>query len=104
MCKEFRLLRYFFCVCCREGVAGRELLYLYIVKPLGELIKEELVNQERPITWFASKLCMDRSNVYRIFLKNSLDTDLLMRISLILGKNFFEMLSENLVERQKSLQ
>lgn len=69
------------------------------MKPLGELIKEELVQQERPITWFANKLCMDRSNVYRLFLKNSLDTDLLMRISKILHKNFFEILSQELSER-----
>lgn len=69
------------------------------MKPLGELIKEELVQQKRPITWFANKLCMDRSNVYRLFLKNSLDTDLLMRISKILHKNFFEILSQELGER-----
>lgn len=74
------------------------------MKPLGELIKEELSVQERTITWFASKLCMDRSNVYRLFQKNSLDSDLLMRISLILGKDFFKLLSENLEERQKSRQ
>lgn len=37
------------------------------MKPIGELIKEELMVQERTITWFARKLCIDRSNVYRLF-------------------------------------
>lgn len=97
-CGEFRLLRYFINHLLL-GSRCRAMKYRRIMKPLGELIKEELVQQERPITWFANKLCMDRSNVYRLFLKNSLDTDLLMRISKILHKNFFEILSQELSER-----
>ncbi|MDE6145705.1 MAG: XRE family transcriptional regulator [Muribaculaceae bacterium] len=72
------------------------------MKPIGERIKEELQTQERSITWFAGKLCLDRSNVYRLFQKRSVDTDLLMRISIILKLDFFAILSEELSKRQTS--
>lgn len=70
--------------------------------PLGQIIKEELQTQERSVTWFARKLCLDRSNVYRLFQKNSLDTDLLTRISIVLGRDFFACLSERLAERLRA--
>lgn len=72
------------------------------MKPIGELIKEELMVQERTITWFARKLCIDRSNVYRLFQKNSVDTDLLMRISLVLKKDFFTIFARNFEEKRNS--
>ncbi len=68
--------------------------------PIGQLIKEELASQERTVSWFARKLHLDRSNVYRLFQKNSVDTDLLGRISLILDRDFFEELSSNFRERR----
>ena len=52
---------------------------------IGELIEKELHRQERSVTWFANKLYCDRSNVYSIFKRQSIDTDLLLRISLILN-------------------
>ena len=66
----------------------------YGMKPIGLIIKEELAAQERPVAWFARKLNMDRSNVYRLFCKNSIDTGLLARISQVLNRDFFAMLSE----------
>lgn len=71
---------------------------------IGELIKAEVEAQERSITWFANKLCVDRSNVYRLFKKNSIDTDLLMRISIILNRDFFDFLSNDFKVRQNSQQ
>lgn len=56
---------------------------------IGHLIKEELKKQERTISWFARKLYCDRSNVYDIFKRESVDTELLLRISLVLKRNFF---------------
>lgn len=67
---------------------------------LGELIKQELERQERSITWFASKVGVDRSNVYRLFKKHSLDTSLLMRISIVLNYDFFAYLSQEMKDRQ----
>ncbi len=63
------------------------------MKPIGRLIQEELKMQERSVSWFARKLYCDRSNAYRLFQKESIDTDLLMRISVLLNRDFFSELS-----------
>lgn len=73
------------------------------MEPIGQLIKDELTAQERSMAWFARKLCLDRSNVYRLFQKNSIDTSLLMRISLVLNKDFFSLLSDQ-VRMRRDLQ
>jgi len=69
---------------------------LFYMKPIGILIKEELTEQERSVAWFARKIHLDRSNVYRLFQKNSVDTDLLRRISQVLGRDFFAVYSESI--------
>lgn len=66
------------------------------MKPIGILIKEELEKQERSISWFARKLSCDRSNVYRLFQKDSIDTTLLVRVSVLLRHDFFLDFSESL--------
>lgn len=45
---------------------------------------------------FADKLSYSRANVYKIFEKKSIDTDLLMRISSILEFDFFKEISETI--------
>ena len=61
---------------------------------IGSLIKAELERQERTVSWFARKLCCDRSNVYKLFRRSTIDTELLLRVSKILEYNFFELYSE----------
>lgn len=56
---------------------------------IGQLIELELHRQERSVTWFANKLYCDRTNVYKIFKRGSIDSDLLLRISTILNHNSF---------------
>ncbi len=68
------------------------------MKPIGILIREELQAQERSVAWFARKIHLDRSNVYRLFQKNSVDTDLLRRISQVLDRNFFAVYSDTFIE------
>lgn len=63
---------------------------------IGINIKRELQRQERTVSWFARKLCCERSNVYSIFKRHSIDTDMLMRISKILHYNFFKALSDEI--------
>lgn len=71
---------------------------------IGNLIKEELLQQERTISWFARKLYCDRSNVYDIFRRESIDTELLLRISLILERNFFLLyVDEYLGKKQEQM-
>ncbi len=63
---------------------------------LGHLIQLELARQERTPAWLARKICCDRTNVHKIFKRESLDTALLARIGQALGHNFFEDLAEDL--------
>lgn len=70
------------------------------MEPIGQLIKSELLKQERSVAWFSRKIHLDRSNVYRLFQKNSIDTDLLRRISQVLGRDFFALYSDELAEGQ----
>ncbi|MCH5308163.1 MAG: XRE family transcriptional regulator [Prevotella sp.] len=62
---------------------------------IGECIKDELQRQERTVSWLARKLNCTRAAVYRIFAKNSIDTQQLVHISQILHYNFFQLLSED---------
>ena len=63
---------------------------------IGHEIELELRRQERAVTWFAGKLCCNRRNIYRIFERESIDTALLHRISVVLGRNFFTLLGSDL--------
>ncbi len=58
---------------------------------IGQEIKAVLDQQGRKISWFADKLYCDRTNVYDIFKRSSIDTELLLRISLTLNFNFFSL-------------
>ncbi len=64
------------------------------MKHIGQEIKAELERQERGVSWLARKLAYDRSNIYRIFQKASIDTHLLERISRVLNHDFFADLSD----------
>ena len=56
---------------------------------IGQEIEQELRRQGRSAVWLAAALCCDRTNVYKLFRKRSIDTELLYRISLILRFDFF---------------
>ena len=64
---------------------------------IGKRIQEELEQQERSISWLARKLDCNRTSVYRILKKNSIDTALLGRISQILNCDFFQELSKDMM-------
>lgn len=70
------------------------------MKPIGSLIREELERQERSVSWLARKLSCDRSNIYRLFQKESIDTALLVRISRLLKRDFFSDLSDLVREKE----
>ena len=84
-------------------ICHRELAYLsnLCMINIGARIKEELQKQERGVTWFAKKLNCNRSGVYRIFQRYSIDMKLLAQISEILEHNFFDELSEDINDGEK---
>lgn len=75
-----------FCVClARVGESHDVDTMIHI----GSLIEKKLREQGRTVTWFAAALHCDRTNVYKIFQKSSIDSSMLYRISCILGYDFF---------------
>lgn len=62
---------------------------------IGKTIKDVVDRQPkgRTITWFAEQLNCHRVNVYDIFNRSTIDTELLRRISVILDHDFFKDLS-----------
>lgn len=67
---------------------------------IGQLIKEELKRQERTPAWLAKKINCERPNIYYIFQQKSINTDLLIRISIALGIDFFQYYSQNISFKQ----
>ena len=63
---------------------------------IGELIKGTLKQRRKSVVWFAGELSCSRTNVYKIFSKQSIDTYDLLRISKILDFDFFEIYSDEL--------
>ncbi len=60
---------------------------------IGKKIKEELYNQKISVSVFAKKINRSRNVVYDIFERESIDTDLLNKISRILNCDFFSVYS-----------
>ena len=60
---------------------------------IGQSIRAEFERQGHSVVWFAQQLCCDRTNIYRIFARDSIDTELLIRISVVLKHNFFTEIS-----------
>ena len=61
---------------------------------IGKHIEEILRKQGRSAAWLATQIPCERTNVYNIFKRKSLDVRLLMRISVILEYDFVKKLSE----------
>ncbi|HKC68997.1 MAG TPA: helix-turn-helix transcriptional regulator [Bacteroidia bacterium] len=60
-------------------------MYIHI----GEIIKEAVKEKKMDVTEFAKKINYTRRNVYKIFNKPSIETDVLVKISEVLGENLF---------------
>lgn len=62
---------------------------------VGKMIKAEFDRHPKAhtVSWLAEQLCCRRNNVYDIFNRKSVDTDLLIRLSQILKHDFFKDIS-----------
>ncbi len=70
---------------------------------LGQLILGELKRQKRTKTWLAESINCDRSNCYDIFKRKFINEELLEKISIALGHNFFNDLAELLKITKKNV-
>ena len=62
---------------------------------IGNMIEDEVRRKGIPITTFAGLISTNRQNVYNIFNRNSIDIELLGRISKVLNHNFFKDLADD---------
>lgn len=58
---------------------------------IGNEIRKVLKDREMTVVELASRLSCTRVNVYKIFEKHSIDTELLLRISIALEYDFFSL-------------
>lgn len=63
---------------------------------IGQRIRAELDRQGHTVTWLARQINCDRRNVYDIFRRATLDTQLLYTVSIALRHDFFSELSASL--------
>ena len=66
---------------------------------IGKLIQNKMEEEGRKVSWLAEKINYDKSNIYRIFQHASIDTDLLVQISIHLKINLFSYCSNYVNER-----
>ena len=57
---------------------------------IGRRIHDELKRQGRSVSWLAKQLGMERTGLYYTFRQNSVDLELLLRISAFIGYNFLQ--------------
>jgi len=62
---------------------------------IGQKIKAVLKQRNMKLKDFAMEIGMARQNIYRLFEKESIDTDLLLKICKVLDYNFFDYFSPN---------
>lgn len=61
---------------------------------IGNIIKQTMEEQGRTTVWLAKQLSCNRSFIYRIYERPTIDTGVLKLISIALDRDFFEVLSK----------
>ena len=64
---------------------------------IGKLIREKVKEQNKTSVWLAQQMSYSRTNIYKLYDKKSIDTDVLFRISAILDFDFFSLYSEHML-------
>ena len=65
---------------------------------IGKLIKEKVKEKNKTSVWLAQQMSYSRTNIYKLYDKKSIDTDVLFRISAILDFDFFSLYSEHMLK------
>ena len=61
---------------------------------LGKMIKAELMQQGRSITWLATQINCSRENLYQLFRNPWINTETLLKIGQALDYDFFKRCSD----------
>lgn len=67
---------------------------------MGTIVRGQFSKRGCTVAWFARQLACDRSNIYDIFRRESIDTKMLWKISCVLEFNFFELLADKFTKEQ----
>ncbi|MBO7469641.1 MAG: helix-turn-helix domain-containing protein [Bacteroidales bacterium] len=70
-------------------------MYIFIGEEIKKVVKERKVT----VSWLARELGCHRTNIYRIFDAASVDTDILLRLSMILKFDFFSLYSDVVTQK-----
>lgn len=81
------------CACLERPTEYTKLLHIFVSMHIGNRIREVLKDREMTVKDFAESLSCNRQNVYKIFDKHDINTDLLMHIADILDYDFFGEIS-----------
>ena len=63
---------------------------------IGKEIHAELLRQGHSVSWLSQQLGCNRTNIYNIFCRESISTDLLMKISFAMKRDFFALYSRHI--------
>ena len=67
--------------------------------PIGLRIRKEVIRQGMPLGKFADKIHVSRTDVYHIFGRKAINSELLKLICIALNHNFFDDLAEDIRDR-----
>lgn len=65
---------------------------------VGQMIEREMLRQEKSTHWLAHEINRERSSIYKIYHRESVDVNMLIQISVLLNHDFFKDLSERVFE------
>ena len=66
---------------------------------IGSMIRQTMELRGRSVVWLAKEYGCSRVNMYKIFEKQSIDTQALLRLSVLLDFDFFELYRKELHQR-----
>ncbi len=70
----------------KKNSNSKKFIFMHIGKQIESVVRSE----GRSVGWLAKNISCERANVYNIFKRRSIDTNLLAKISEVLNHNFFE--------------
>jgi plasmid maintenance system antidote protein VapI len=65
---------------------------------VGHIIKAVFDEQGRTVKWFAEKMHCNRTNIYKMFEKSDLNSEIIARASKVLDHDFFLDISNRMKE------
>jgi len=68
---------------------------------IGEIIRQKMEERGHTVSWLAQQYGCSRVNMYKIFNKHSIDTQTLMRLSILLDFDFFELYGQEYQQRRQ---